>query len=204
MRSRLLRGIPAKLAELVTVFVGVYAAFLLNSYQVHRQERQRREQILAWLDKVYSESAVQIRTETDTLRSRAEEFQRQVDAGARPRLTPLDINTDYDPADLAGLLQGGGFDLLEVKTIHGLRDVEGTFRLIVSLCRHDEQLSDSLVLPYADLDQAMFYDPVTKKLLRKYAWYGDFFVKLGQLFEQWQRQTNELLVQIRAERARNR
>ena len=34
-------------AELVLVFVGVYAAFWLNSYQEHREEAGRRDQILA-------------------------------------------------------------------------------------------------------------------------------------------------------------
>ena len=36
-------------AELVLVFIGVYAAFWLNSYQQHQQEANRRDQILASL-----------------------------------------------------------------------------------------------------------------------------------------------------------
>ena len=34
-------------AELVLVFVGVYGAFWLNNYQQHRQDAERRDQILA-------------------------------------------------------------------------------------------------------------------------------------------------------------
>jgi cytoskeletal protein RodZ len=34
-------------AELVLVFVGVYAAFWLNNYQQRRQDAERRDQILA-------------------------------------------------------------------------------------------------------------------------------------------------------------
>ena len=37
-------------AELLLVFVGVYAAFWLNNYQQRRQEAQRRDQILASLE----------------------------------------------------------------------------------------------------------------------------------------------------------
>ena len=33
------------LAELILVFVGVYAAFWLNNYQQHQQEAKRRDQI---------------------------------------------------------------------------------------------------------------------------------------------------------------
>ena len=50
LRARLAAGLGRKAVELVTVFVGVYAAFLLNDHQAHREERQRREQILSWLE----------------------------------------------------------------------------------------------------------------------------------------------------------
>ena len=38
-----------RLVELVIVFVGVYAAFVLNAHQGREQEQQRRQQILAYL-----------------------------------------------------------------------------------------------------------------------------------------------------------
>ncbi|SRR6266516_3191379 len=38
------------IAELILVFVGVYAAFWLNSYQQHLQDAERRDQILASLE----------------------------------------------------------------------------------------------------------------------------------------------------------
>ena len=37
-------------AELLLVFVGVYAAFWLNNYQQHRQDAERRDRILASLE----------------------------------------------------------------------------------------------------------------------------------------------------------
>ena len=42
-------------AELILVFVGVYAAFWLNSYQQHQQEAKRRDQILASLERTLRE-----------------------------------------------------------------------------------------------------------------------------------------------------
>ena len=39
-------------AELVLVFIGVYAAFWLNNYQQHHQEANRRDQILASLERI--------------------------------------------------------------------------------------------------------------------------------------------------------
>lgn len=43
------------LAELVLVFVGVYAAFWLNNYQQHQQNLQRHDQILASLERRLNE-----------------------------------------------------------------------------------------------------------------------------------------------------
>jgi len=37
-------------AELLLVFVGVYAAFWLNNYQQHRQDAERRDRILASIE----------------------------------------------------------------------------------------------------------------------------------------------------------
>jgi len=51
-RSRFAR-LGRWVAELVLVFVGVYAAFWLNSYQQHRQDAQRRDQILASLEQEF-------------------------------------------------------------------------------------------------------------------------------------------------------
>ena len=42
-------------AELVLVFIGVYAAFWLNSYQQRQQEANRRDQILASLERTLRE-----------------------------------------------------------------------------------------------------------------------------------------------------
>ena len=41
-------------AELLLVFVGVYGAFWLNNYQQHRQDAERRDQILASLEQQLS------------------------------------------------------------------------------------------------------------------------------------------------------
>src|SRR5947207_688198 len=51
-RSRLSR-FGRWVAELLLVFVGVYAAFWLNNYQQHRQDAQRRDQILASLEQEF-------------------------------------------------------------------------------------------------------------------------------------------------------
>ena len=190
--------------ELVTVFVGVYAAFMLNNYQVHRQERQRREQILAWVQSAYAELSTGVGQEENSMRKEADQFNQRIKAGEMPRLFTFNYRGDYNPADFTSLLQSGGFDLLEIQTVRDIREVEGTLRQMVAVIPHDQQISDALVLPNLDKSPDFFYDPATKQLRPSYRWYTDFYeIELG-LYGQIHRELDALLAQLRAERMRNR
>jgi len=56
-KSRLLSRVGRWTAELILVFVGVYAAFWLNGYQQHQQDSRRRDQILASLEQQLKEGS---------------------------------------------------------------------------------------------------------------------------------------------------
>ena len=203
-RARLAAGLGRKAAELVTVFVGVYAAFLLNDYQSHREERQRREQILGWLEKTYSEEVTDIQRNSAHIKEFGDEFHRTVATGAMPPLHAFHWQTDYQASDLEGLLQSGGYTLLEVETIRSLKEADATLREMVEVARHDQQLSDALILPNLDKDPSMFYDPTTKQLRPPYAWYGEFSDTELSMFAQLEPQVNDVLKKVRAEQARAR
>jgi hypothetical protein len=70
--------------------------------------------------------------------------------------------TDYNPGDVATLLQSGGIELLDVKTLTVLRQLESTIRGDLSRLTHFEKLSDELIAPNLDQDISFFYDPTTK------------------------------------------
>src|SRR5213592_1669100 len=95
-------------AELVLVFVGVYAAFWLNNYQQHRQDAERRDQILASLEQQLREGIESGKINRANQEKRAAEFQRALDAGEMPPLRPFVFTTDYSPGDWATMLQSGG------------------------------------------------------------------------------------------------
>ena len=189
--------------ELITVFIGVYAAFMLNNYQAHRQERQRREQILAWVQAAYTELSAAMTREENSMRKEADQFNQRVKAGEMPRLFAFNYRGDYDPADFTSLLQSGGFDLLEVQTVRDIREVEGTLRQMVAVIHHDQQISDALVLPNLDKPPDFFYDPATKQLRPSYGWYTQFYeIELG-LYRQIHQELGTLITQLRVERQRN-
>lgn len=191
-------------AELVTVFVGVYAAFVLNNYQTHRHERERRAQIIDWAEKVYSELLTNMDAGAAETRKQGEDFERRVKAGETPVLYAFDFRSDYNPADFTSLLQSGGFDLLEVDTVRALREVEGTLRQLIDVLRHDQQLCDALIRPNLDRDPSFFYDVPARKLRPAYAWYGNYFATEAEFHAQMHAELEKVIAQLRIERTRNR
>src|ERR1043166_6052581 len=103
-------------AELLLVFVGVYAAFWLNNYQQHQQDAERRDRILASLEEELRRGIESGKLETGKEERQASEFRRALDGGEMPPLRPFVFTTDYSPADFATWLQAGGIQLLNVKT----------------------------------------------------------------------------------------
>jgi len=107
-------------AELVLVFVGVYAAFWLNSYQQHQQDAERRDRILASIEQTLREGIESSKiNRVSEQEPAAAKFQRALDAGEMPPLRPFVFITDYSPSDLATMLQSGGVQLLDVQTLSG-------------------------------------------------------------------------------------
>src|ERR1051326_3792994 len=144
------------LAELVLVFVGVYAAFWLNSYQQHRQEAERRDQILASLEQQLREGIESSKTNRVEQEREAAEFRRAVDAGEMPPLHPFVFITDYSPSDWATMLQSGGVQLLDVQTLMAVRNDESVIRWGLSRMAWYQKLSDELIVPNLDQDLSFF------------------------------------------------
>src|SRR5258708_17300108 len=82
-------------AELVLVFVGVYAAFWLNNYQQHQQEAKRRDQILASLEQRLKEGIESAKTEGIKEGREVTGFRRALNAGEMPPLRAFAFSSDY-------------------------------------------------------------------------------------------------------------
>src|SRR4030095_16142911 len=190
------------LAELILVFVGVYAAFWLNNYQQHQQDLKRRDQILASLESQLHDGIDSAKTETVREEKIVAEFDRALDAGEMPPLRPFAFSTDYTPGDIATLLQAGGIELLDMKTLKVLRELESTIRGDLGAMAHFEKISDELIAPNLDQDISFFYDPATHKLRKKFEKYPDALKMVEKFFYDADTLQTELLKQIKAERQR--
>jgi hypothetical protein len=191
-------------AELVLVFVGVSAAFWLSGYQQHRQDAERRDQILASLEQQLSEGIESGKINRAKQERRAAEFQRALDAGEMPPLQPFVFITDYSATDWATLLQSGGVQLLDVQTLMAVRNDESVIRWGLNDMARYQKLSDELIVPNLDQDISFFYDPATKKLRKQFEIYPEALQANVKFANDLERTHTELLKRIQAERQRNR
>ena len=190
-------------AELVLIFVGVYAAFWLNNYQQHRQDAERRDRILASIERTLREGIESNEISRAKQQREAAEFRRAVDAGEMPLLRPFVFTTDYSPGDFAALLQSGGIQLLDLETLTALRNDETIIRWGLSRMTRYTKLSDELIVPNLDQDISFFYDPATKKLRKRFEIYPQALDETVKFANELERTHTELLKRIQAERQRS-
>jgi hypothetical protein len=201
-RSRLAR-FGRWVAELILVFIGVYGAFWLNNYQQHQQDAERRDRILASLEQEFRKGVESGKIAGAKQEREAAEFRRALEAGEMPALHPFVFTTDYSPGDIATFLQSGGVQLLDVKTLMALRELESVIRWGLSDMTRYQKLSDELIVPNLDQDISFFYDPVTKKLRRRFEIYPEALEARVKFAHDLDRTKIALLKRIQAERQRS-
>ena len=202
-RRSFLSHVGAWVAELVLVFVGVYAAFWLSNYQQHQQDIERRDRILASIEQTLRQGIESGRINRLKEEEQAAEFQRALDEGKMPPLHAFTFTTDYSPADFATMLQAGGIQLLDLETLTALRHDESVIRWGLERMARYQELSDELIVPNLDQDSSFFYDPATKKLRKRFELYPEALQATVKFANDLERTHTELLKQIQAERKRS-
>jgi hypothetical protein len=189
-------------AELLLVFIGVYAAFWLSNYQQHREEARHRDRILATLEKQLEKGIESGRVNAVEQERESAEFQRALQAGEMPRLRPFVFRTDYSPGDISALLESGGVQLLDVKTVIALRELESVIRWGLSDLERYQKLSDELIVPNLGKDESFFYDPATKQLRDPYGIYPKALEATVKFAHDVGQAKVKLLEQIKVERGK--
>jgi uncharacterized protein YukE len=189
-------------AELILVFVGVYAAFWLNNYQQHRQDAERRDRILASIETTLREGIESNKVNRVRQQHDAAEFRRAVDTGEMPPLRPFVFITDYNPGDIATMLQAGGIQLLDLETLTAVRHDEEVIRWGVNRMARYQKLSDELIVPNLGQDISFFYDPATKTLRKQFEIYPEALEATVKFADELESVHTALLKRIQAERQR--
>lgn len=191
------------IAELLLVFVGVYAAFWLNNLQQHHQEAKRRDQILASLERLLEDGITNTKEQAAEQDREMAEFQRAMQAGEMPAVRRFTFTTDYNPGDIATLLQSGGIELLEVRTLTALRELESVIRWGLSRMAHYQKLSDELIAPNLDQEKTFFYEPSRRQLRKRFEIYPGALQAELNFFRELEQKQTQLLRQIQSERRRH-
>ena len=187
-------------AELLLVFLGAYAAFWLSNHQEHIQEAHRRELILTAIEQQIAADLEGAKVLRDQQAKGLAAFKRALDAGEMPPLNSFSFTSDYSASDVATLLQSGGYQLLDVKTLVALRQLESVLRNGISRMQRAQQLSDTLIVPNLDQDITFFYDPATKQLRKRFVRYVEALQTFVPFYDNYIQAQTDLLAQIRVER----
>ena len=166
--TRAWAAVRRRIGELVIVFVGVYAAFLLNRVDTERHDARRREQIVGALEREVSENVEELKGDLAEVDKEFGDFNRQLAAGAMPRLGISYTNSGYSASDDATLLQAGGLDLLDMQTLELMRKVNTLERELNSATHNQFELCLAALANHRNED---FYDPATQQLKAEYRWY---------------------------------
>ena len=193
------RLIIDRLVELTIVFVGVYAAFALNSHQIHKQEQQRRGQILAYLEKGAAAGAERLKQVTVNYDRNMNQFLDRLAKGEMPEMTPISWASNYNPNENAWLLQAGGLELLDIETIARMRELDTAASTGLATMAHYQTLSDQLIAPHLGEGRSFFYDPTAKQLRKEYAQYPAILEEGSRILHDISQKTDQLVAQLRVE-----
>ena len=188
-----------RLVELGIVFVGVYSAFALNNHQIHKQERQRRAQILTYLEKGAVAAAEKLKQTTANYDRNMNQFLDKLAKGEMPEGSPISWASNYNPNEYTWLLQAGGLELLDIETIARMRELDVAASTGLATMAHYQTLSDQLIVPHLTEGRSFFYDSTTKQLRGVYAQYPAILKEGSQVLHDITQKTDQLVAQLRVE-----
>jgi hypothetical protein len=197
-------AIVDRLLELGIVFLGVYAAFALNNHQIHKQERQRREQILTYLEKGAVAAAEKLKQTTANYDRNMNQFLDKLAKGEMPEIAPISWASNYNPNEYTWLLQAGGLELLDIETIARMRELDTAASTGLATMAHYQTLSDQLIVPHLAEGRTFFYDSTTKQLRGEYAQYPAILKEGSRILHDITQKTDQLVAQLRVEQGHRR
>lgn len=183
LTGTLRRGAAWLAAQLVIVFLGVYAASWVAGRQADANEARRRAQLRRALITELRDVTAGTRQAAAGTGGILAYYDSAWRAGGRPRLQPILDPVRVRPHMWEATVVGGGVELLDVPTFYRLsqfyNDLEGGFDLIAQL----RALSESQLVARTDAPPSEFYDPGTGQLRQRYAWYPNTIRRLNVLAE---------------------
>lgn len=194
--SRLPQFAGRLLAEMLVVFVGVYAAFSLDSMRSERQDAQRVNKILVALQTDFAESQETLSQALPLATGAIDSLISQHDAGEMPEIGHLALELSFRSRAWEAMLESGGVNVLDVDFILAVEDYYMRVERLQDRTEEARRMSVALVLPQLDSGNAAFYDPETRRLKRSFAWYMDMLRQFRGLIVDLEQKNKTILEQI--------
>jgi hypothetical protein len=184
------------LVELVIVFVGVYAAFVLDDHRDQRRIERKRRQVYAALLQEFRSHAASLDTVVLVLDTMATGFADDHEAGSMPRPGPIHLLLGIRSGLWEATLEAGGLDVIDVDLMYRINTYYSLAEFIAREMERLTDLSDRFVLPNADGGLETFYDIETQKLRKSYRWYLDGLVAIRDHMRILSEMTDDLVATL--------
>lgn len=185
------------LIELIVVFIGLSAAFLLNDYRDNRKQEEREQRILATL---YAE-LVPLDTLMAHLAPSMERFRdnflKAYRNGEKPILPTLYyVQPQYKVDLLEATLQSTNLVISDPKLLFNLTNLYTAVRLTAACEQKLTDLTEEHILPVHDQGVEVFYEPGTTKLKSRFRWFLTYIECRQYSLKAIQQQVSEITADL--------
>jgi hypothetical protein len=189
-------------AELLVVFVGVYAAFALSQYEARREAAERRRQLQDALVREIRDLTSNTRRVSLELPIELARFDSAVRAGGRPPLQPWIEPIRVQTHMWEATLQSGALELFDIPTVYNLsrfyNELNAGFEQLAQL----RALSETVLIPNLERGSNEFYELDGHSLRPKYRWYRSGLGRLAELAASITALGDSLTVTLASDRTR--
>ena len=160
------------LIEMFAVFIGVSAAFAMDSYRERSEKSERRQQIVQLFlkDIADAEKRMEQQEKWEQTSPYTALFLKRYEAGEMPEVQFFQLPEFNSTQVWMGILQAGGGEVLDTETLRNLENLIILNEISISQHRLFNDIMREQVLSSIDNPATHFYDLETKKLRKSYAW----------------------------------
>ncbi|MCK4420364.1 hypothetical protein KAW48_01105 [candidate division WOR-3 bacterium] len=184
------------IAELLVVFIGVYAAFIFDSYRTNKQNEYRKQQIYTALKEEFTFTSEGMKQAVPLLDSIVTKLKNEYEEGKMPKPSRfhfvIGVRTDIWEA----VLKSGALELIDAKLVFQLSNYYSFIRFAAEECKNFDRLIQQYIILNIDKNIGEFYNIKTKKFKGKYSWYLESLDNMNNYMNRIQKMTDSLLVEI--------
>ena len=177
------RGASWLAAQLVVVFLGVYAAAWAADRQAGAERERRRVQLRRALVTELRDATRNTRGAARSTAAGLAFYDSSWKAGSRPPLQPFTDVARWTPQMWNATVAAGGLELLDVPTFYRLssfyNELDGGFENMARLTA----LSDRYIVPMAGGPASAFYEGNSTRVRGEYGWYFGGLRRINRVAE---------------------